>query len=111
MTEVPQYPEKIIAEMVRRIVEKFSPEKIILFGSYARGEAGKDSDVDLLVILPFIGPKRKKMVEIRICLAGLGPAKDVIVATPEEVANRGNQIGTILRPALAEGKVLYEHPS
>ena len=78
-----QTAQDVIAEMVRWIVEGFDPHKIVLFGSYARGLAGPDSDVDLL---------------------------DVIVVTPEEVERYGNLVGTVIRPALHEGKVLYERP-
>ena len=52
-----------IAEMVRRIVAQFNPDKIILFGSHARGEAGPDSDVDLLVVMQPHGSKRERVVD------------------------------------------------
>lgn len=97
-----------IQEMVRRIVERFHPEKIILFGSYARGTAGPDSDVDLLVVMPVSGSKRRLAIEIDIAIAGLGLPKDVIIVTPEEVEDYRDQVGTIIYPALQEGKVLYE---
>ena len=60
--------EKAIKEMVQRIVERFQPEKIILFGSYARGTAGPDSDVDLLDVMPVKGSKRKAQLQIRTAL-------------------------------------------
>lgn len=94
--------------MVRRIVDRFDPEKIILFGSYARGTAGPDSDVDLLVVLPVVGPKRKKAIEIHVALAGVGLPKDVIVVTPEELERNRDIVGTIVYPALREGRTLYE---
>jgi len=97
-----------IQEMVRRIVERFHPEKIILFGSYARGTAGPDSDVDLLVVKSVVGPKQQERLNIRLALRGIGLAKDVIVVTPEEVERDKDLVGTIIRPALREGKVLYE---
>ena len=106
----PANREKIQA-MVRRIVERFSPERIVLFGSYACGTAGPDSDVDFLVIMRFEGSKRDKQVEIRMALSGMGLAKDIIVATPEEVKKYRDVVGTVIRPALLEGKVLYERPS
>ena len=95
-------------EMVRRIVDRFRPEKIILFGSFARGTASEDSDADILVVMPVKGSKRKQATEIDISLLGLDLPTDVIVATPEEVEKYRNQIGTIIHPALREGKVLYE---
>jgi len=97
-----------IEELVRRIVERFRPEKIILFGSHARGTAGQDSDADILVVMPVKGSKRKKATEIDVALVGLDLPVDLIVVTPEELERNKNQIGTIVYPALKEGKVLYE---
>lgn len=102
--------EAVIREMVQRIVAGFDPEKIILFGSHARGDAGPDSDVDLLVIKPVKGSRREERVRIGAALNGMGVAKDVVVATPEDIQRRGNLVGTVLRPALREGRVLYERP-
>lgn len=99
--------EKAIREMVRRIVLRFQPERVILFGSHARGEAGPDSDVDLLVVLPVEGLKHKKQVEIRVALHDLRIPKDIIVTTPEDFAWRKDVVGTIEYPAVREGKVLY----
>ena len=97
-----------IDEMVRRIVAQFAPDKIVLFGSYARGQAGPDSDVDLLVIKPITGSKRAERVAIRAVLRGMGVAKDIILATPEEVEESRDMVGTLIGPALRDGKVLYE---
>ena len=97
-----------IDELVNRIVERFRPEKIILFGSHARGTAGQDSDADILVVMPVKGSKRKKATEIDVALVGLDLPVDVIVITPEELERNKNQIGTIIYPALREGKILYE---
>ena len=99
--------QKLIREMVNRIVRRFDPEKVILFGSYATGKAGPDSDVDLLVVMPVMGSKRKKAVEIGVALHDMGVAKDVIVARPDEFEWRKDIIGTIEWPAAHEGKVLY----
>src|SRR5437870_6849684 len=94
--------------MVRRIVKKFKPEQVILFGSHARGEAGPDSDVDLLVVMPVEGSVREKRIEIRVALRACyhGPL-DVVVTTPDRFAWRKDIIGTIEHPAYSEGKVLY----
>jgi predicted nucleotidyltransferase len=97
-----------IKQMVRRIVRQFGPERIILFGSHARGDAGPDSDVDLLVVMPVEGSKRAKMVEIGVALHDIRMPTDIIISTPEEFAWRKDIIGTIERPAVTEGKVLYE---
>jgi predicted nucleotidyltransferase len=96
-----------IDRMVKRLVDRFDPEQIILFGSHARGTAGPDSDIDLLVIMPVSGSKRAKQVEMRVALHNIRVPKDIILATPNEVARRRNIVGTIIRPALREGKVLY----
>lgn len=101
----------IIDEMVRRIVDRFQPEKIILFGSYARGTAGPDSDVDLLVVMSVAGSKRDKAAEIYSFVTPSGLPKDILVATPEDIEKYRGIPGTIIRPALLEGKVLYERPA
>ena len=98
----------LIQAMTDRIVRGFQPVRIILFGSHARGDAKLDSDVDLLVVLPQVTNKRRTAVEIRRALADLPVCKDIIVATPEEIARRGDLVGTVLRLALQEGKVLHE---
>lgn len=98
----------LVQEMVRRIVERFQPEQIILFGSHARGTAGPDSDVDLLVVLREPGSRLQKQLEIRVALHGMGIAKDIVVATPEDMARARSLPGTLIRSALREGRVLYE---
>lgn len=98
--------ERAIQEMVRRIVRQFQPERIILFGSRGRGDAGPDSDVDLLVVMP-AARKREKAVEIGVALHDIPVSKDIIVTTPEDYEWRKEVIGTIEWPATREGKVLY----
>ncbi len=93
--------------MVRRIVSQFRPERIILFGSHARGEAGPDSDVDLLIVMPVEGSRREKAVEIGVALHDIRVPKDIIVTTPEAFESRKDIVGTIERPAARHGKVLY----
>lgn len=97
-----------IQEMTRRLVDGFHPVRIILFGSYARGEATPDSDADLLVILPVSGSRRKLATEMERAVAGCGLPKDIILATPEEVSRDQNRSGTLIQMALQEGQVLYE---
>ncbi len=99
-----------LPEAIQRIVHQFDPLRIILFGSWARGDARPDSDIDLLVVLPQVENKRRAAVEVLRALNGLPLSKDVVVTTPEEIATRGNIIGDVLRPALREGKVVYERP-
>ena len=93
--------------MVRRIVAEFDPDRIILFGSYARGQAGPDSDVDLLVVMPVKGSKRAKQLEIRAMVRDVHVPKDIIVSTTEEFQWRKDTVGTIEYPAVREGKTLY----
>ncbi len=101
--------EETIEEMVRRIVEGFHPERIILFGSQARGDAGPDSDVDLLVVMSTTS-KRSTTRDIRVALDAMGIPKDVVVITPAEFENEKHVIGTVAYPAHHEGRVLYERP-
>lgn len=97
-----------IRTMVDRIVQRFDPVRVILFGSHAMGTAGEDSDVDLLVVLPRVVDKRRATIEIRRMLGDLPVSKDIVVTTPPEIADRGELVGSVLRPALKEGRVLYE---
>lgn len=93
--------------MVKRIAAQFQPDKIILFGSHARGRAGPDSDVDLLVVMPVSGSRREKAIEIAVTLHDIPIAKDVILVTPDDFKWRSKVVGTIERPAAHEGKLLY----
>lgn len=102
-----QSQQREIKRMVQRIVHQFNPEKIILFGSHARGEAGPDSDIDLLIVMPVEGRKRAKAIEIQLALDDFRVPKDIIITTPEEFAWRQEVVGTIEYPAAKEGKVLY----
>jgi predicted nucleotidyltransferase len=97
----------LIDRIVKRIVKKFAPEKIILFGSQARGDTGPDSDIDLLVVMPVEGSVLDKALDIRVALPHGPVSIDVIVTTPEAFACRKEYFGTIEWPAYREGKVLY----
>jgi uncharacterized protein len=77
---------RTIETMVRRIVREFRPERVILFGSHARGKAGPDSDVDLLVVMPVRGSKREKQLEIRKALDGIRVPVDVLVSTQRNLS-------------------------
>lgn len=94
--------------MVDRIVRRFDPLTIILFGSQARGDAGPHSDVDLLVVLPDNADTRQVSREIERELRDLPGDRDITATTPAEIRRQGNLVGAVLRPALREGKVLYE---
>lgn len=96
-----------IDRMVKRIVRQFHPDKIILFGSHARGDAGPDSDVDLLIVMRTKETKRDLALEIRGALHGIDLPKDIIVTTPEDFAWRKDIVGTIEYPAAREGRLLH----
>ncbi len=91
----------------RRIGEEFGAERVILFGSYARGNANPDSDVDLLVIGPFPGRSADKAVEIQMKLRPAFPV-DLLVRTPEKVRERIAMGDPFMQEILRHGKTLYE---
>lgn len=107
MVRIQNSVNKHIQQMVKCIVAQFHPERIILFGSHARGQATVDSDVDLLIVMPVSGSKRQKAVEIGVALHDIPIAKDVIVVTPEDFEWRKEIVGTIERPAARDGRLLY----
>jgi predicted nucleotidyltransferase len=98
-------PEQL-HKIIRRIVEVAQPEKIILFGSAARGEMGPHSDVDLLVIKS--DAHRLELTgQIYRHMHGVGAAVDIIVVTPEDVERYRHSHALVIAPALREGKVVY----
>ncbi len=100
--------QETLQEATRRLIDNFRPQRIILFGSQARGTADDQSDVDLLVVTNFVGKRKILMVEMDRALRGLGIARDIIVITPEEFERDSEIPGTIARPAAREGRILYE---
>ena len=106
MQEKKTIAQEKLHEIIRRIVEVAQPEKIILFGSAARGEMGPHSDVDLLVIKS--GAHRLELTgEIYRHMHGVGEAVDIIVVTPEDVERYRDSHALVIAPALREGKVVY----
>lgn len=100
--------QSLMAFVEERIVARFRPLRVILFGSRARGDARPDSDVDLLVVMAGTSDKRALAIEMRRSVRDLPLAKDIIVTTPEEIRRRGNLPGSVLRAALREGRVIFE---
>ena len=100
--------ESVLQEMVRRLVEAIDPDRIILFGSRARGDARPDSDVDLLVVMNVTGSKKDVTIQIDRALLDRRLPLDIVVATPEDVERYRRIVGNVIRPALEEGRVLYE---
>jgi len=98
---------KIAEEVTRRILETVQPQRVLLFGSSVRGVFTKDSDLDVLVIVRGPVHRRQLAQKINRNLHGVGAPVDIVVATEEDIAQYGDKFGTILRPALLEGQVLY----
>src|SRR5262244_2945909 len=106
MQENKTIAQETLHEIIRRVVEVAKPEKIILFGSAARGEMGPHSDVDLLVIKA--GAHRLDLTgQIYRNLHGVREAVDIIVVTPEDIERYHNSHALVIAPALKEGKVVY----
>ena len=101
-------PNVAIEQMAQRIVARLNPNMIVLFGSHARGNARADSDVDLLIVMSFTGSARAAAAQVYGTLHGRTLPVDIVVVTPEQVGRYREQVGTIVYPALREGRVLYE---
>ena len=99
--------EELIQEIKNRIVSGVHPEKIILFGSYAYGTPTKDSDLDLLVIMPSDEPIHKRVLQIRKLLRDFRVPKDIIVYTPQEVEKWKNVTNAFITSIMKKGKVIY----
>jgi len=99
---------RVLEQATERLVRRFDPDKVILFGSSARGTADDRSDVDLLVVTEISGSRRALMVAMDRELRGLGFARDIVVLTPDEFETDRHIPGTVARPAAQEGRVLYE---
>jgi uncharacterized protein len=97
----------VLADVIRRVVEAAQPDRIVLFGSAARGDMGPNSDLDLLVIKRGRFDRRKLTTAIHRHLHGADAAVDVIVVTPEEVERYRDAHCLVICPALREGKVVY----
>lgn len=97
----------VIAEAVRLLVADGRPTRVVLFGSYARGDARDGSDLDLLVVLPEINGKLAETNRLSGLLRRLLVPIDVVVTTEEQLAEWGGVPGTLLYDALVEGKVVY----
>jgi predicted nucleotidyltransferase len=97
-----------IKKTVNRIIQVADPKKIILFGSLGRGEEGKNSDIDLLVVKEGDYHKGKVLEDIYMNLVGVGQAVDIVLVTPEEIEHYRNSKSLVIKPALDEGKIIYE---
>lgn len=106
-----RYAGRTLAEwlpaIVARVAERFDPERIVLFGSLARGNAGPDSDIDLLVVFRDAVQRRPTAVALRLAIADIPAPVDFVVTDLEEIERRGRIAGPALGTALREGKVVY----
>lgn len=96
-----------ITAAVNALAEAAQPERILLFGSYARGDAREESDLDLLVIESEVQDRAQEMVRLRRVLRPLRIPVDLLVFTSDDIARWGNQPGSALYWALREGKTVY----
>ncbi len=103
-------PDRVVRDLVRRILEVTTPIRIILFGSAARGTMGKESDVDLLVVVPTGMPRIHTAQKIYGNMTGVGVSKDIVVVTQRDVTDYGDDPFTIIHSAVKEGRVIYGAP-
>ncbi len=97
-------------EVIERVVEVAAPERIILFGSGARGDMGPHSDLDLLVVKRGNYHRGRLTGDIYMNLIGVGQTVDVVVVTPEDVERYRNSHSVVIAPALKEGRTVYQAP-
>ncbi len=100
-------PTGVLDEVVRRIVEVARPQRIILFGSAARGQMGRDSDLDLLVIKGGRYNYHRLLERVYACLRGVEAAVDVVLVSPEQVKRYRDTHCMVIKPALREGREVY----
>ena len=98
----------LLGEVVRRILTVGTPNRIVLFGSRARGDARPDSDLDLLIVEDSDLPRYRRSPRYLRALLGVLPAKDVVVWTPAEVDAWREVTHAFITTALREGRTLYE---
>jgi predicted nucleotidyltransferase len=100
--------EPTLQQVVKRVVATAQPSRIILFGSYGRGDADEGSDLDLMVVLPEAPDKCNEMIRLHKAVGSVGVGVDVLVYSEEEFQRRSRVPGTVLYWAREEGRQLYE---
>ncbi len=108
MVDVPSARDVVLEEVVRRLVDAYRPLSIYLFGSAARGDAGPDSDYDLMVVVPDEAPPdRRRSRKAYEALRGLGIAKDVLVSTTGSFNRQLHLRASLPSTIVREGRLLY----
>lgn len=102
--------EELLQTITTRIAEAIRPQKIILFGSWARGERDPHSDIDLLIIQESNLPRPQRYAQVRRLFWGIGLPMDILVYTPEEFARYQSVPGSFTHTVAREGRVLYARP-
>ena len=100
--------EQTLKQVVERILAVSRPSKVILFGSYGRGDAGEGADLDIMVIHPHVTNRGEAMVRLRQAIGSIGAGVDVLVYPEAEYERRSQVPGTVLYWARKEGRTLYE---
>jgi len=107
-TQQIQIDEGLLQEVVERVLKIAQPERLVLFGSRARGEASPNSDLDLLVVQESSEPRYRRSVPYYTALADLPVEVEVVVYTPDEVKAWQEVAQAFVTTAIREGRVLYE---
>jgi predicted nucleotidyltransferase len=106
--QAPPSDDPVLQEILRRLIETFRPEQIYLFGSKARGEAGADSDYDLLIVVPDDTPRERRRSRLAYqALRGTRTAADVLIWTREDFDSRLHLPASLPATIIREGKLLY----
>jgi uncharacterized protein len=101
-------PDKTLEKIIEKILEVITPDKIILFGSRAKGTAREDSDYDILVVKSGIENKREISKKIYLNL-NIPASVDIIVQTPESIEENKKRFYSVVKEAINEGKTIYEY--
>jgi predicted nucleotidyltransferase len=103
--------EQTLQEVVKRIVAAARPSRVILFGSYGRGDADRGSDLDIMVIKPEVDNQYEEMIRLHKAVGNVNTGVDVLVYSEAEYERRSQVPGTVLYWARKEGRALYEATS
>ncbi|MBF0143980.1 MAG: nucleotidyltransferase domain-containing protein [Magnetococcales bacterium] len=101
--------QETISRIVTTIIERFNPDKVILFGSHASGEPGPDSDLDLLLVMPSSLSSHKRGLPVRMLFRPSPCPMDILVYTPEEFDHWPGTVNHIVTNAVQSGMILHEH--